>query len=143
MNNFSAIPWQDQVSFLMKWWWCHWWSPLCSIPTCWVGFKFSLKVNLVWFEQTRKLSKVNINQVPMVNLVVRLSQHLSVFEPCVHVTCATWPKIAESNQSITRKFRDHSNSPRRVLDSPFSVGTKSYIFTTHQNFQKCLLDSSN
>ena len=44
-------------------------------------------------------------------------------------------------------YRDHCSSPRLVLDSPISFGTRQslrnfdfYKARTLQNFQKCLLD---
>ena len=60
------------------------------------------------------------------------------------------------DKSIKSNFEDYTcvsrgscNLPRRVMDSPYSVGTRQSFKTlafynggTHQNFQKCLLNSS-
>jgi len=60
----------------------------------------------------------------------------------IYVVCVTHKKM----YSVPG---DPLNLPRRVLDSPFSVGTHQsfqildfYNGGTHQTFQKCLLDSS-
>jgi hypothetical protein len=84
-------------------------------------------------------------------LVLHLRQFFIVRIFVKKATGAWGGSTFETSSLILKSYtRDPCNSPRWVLDSPFSVGTHQsfqildlYNGGNHKNFQKCPLDSSN
>ena len=122
--------------------------------------KISLTIKILHLGQgsfTRKVRTIftlkiiiNIFVKLFLILVLHLRQFFIVRIFVKKATGAWGGSTFETSSLILKSYtRDPCNSPRWVLDSPFSVGTHQsfqildlYNGGNHKNFQKCPLDSS-